>query len=1475
MAELPEYIRKPGGDLVPTRGPFSRKVLLPAEADLCNILGITKEEYFQFLEDVAAKIKERPEAYKLVPDIVNMPALVPLVWTGTGLTWFGTILVSVAINVVAYLLTDRPDPSSRTARRTADIAGLKRFAPQFGFNSVQDLAFLGDVIPLVFADLNEQDGIGGVRVNSQLLWSQIVSLGRYQQLKILGMFSLGELAEKPRREGYAIGDLLLKNYNEEKILLKENNIPFVTKGSGTNKEKFTIDGNEWFSGTRNPTTQAVFGLTSPVPNATYFRLPYELHRHKRSGDWDDDNAERPAARFKLAQRRKNLGKWPARAGVIGIRKNEEQYVAGMDIPSGKNIGDYIYPESAALTGGQIVNIKKGEFDIPVGTFIEYQIVGKGEVGDNRAYQQNLTKETDRNDPGYMKFGVQDVDAISKTMRETTDNILSQSEQYMIGTTLVRCISGSNDPFILGEHDKVYAFRVLEKGRIECVPNHTFTDHVYNPIWIGRSKEETPDATGARRFKLASNTFGNYFYYGQRGTDLYNPATTYTVQKAVIGTVSDNRKCDITEIGIKSKVFKQMNFANVNSKPTEADLYEIIKETSFALGNVSKYIKRYSFFKLQIKEIASDTWETLIPENYSSIGHSGLFCVRGSSTETQYNYVRIEHPTGQYEYRFLPWPGADVIKTVERTKSIVVNLLNANNATDNQSISSFRDHNSNKIVKFAGNKNLTLNFFELCNSEWNLGSGELDDDGNPIDFSSTQNIGTTGIIPIGFTPDSVTQWGDDRAKYDEEMITKWTRFYAPQATSVEALTVPESGSYTYSTVTYPDNSLIVNGQNNTSLILISQAANGRYNVNCYLNPNHTPPNVEGYGTHWMQGWFNNMQIDNVTHVQMSSAFGGGETVLGVEFEYTVPNSGSQKGKLIPIRDPNIPGAGSNGHPGGNTNFYYVRNIETDETPTTPVINQTVALQNVDATSTHSGAEANLTIWKNSVGQVYAEWEFNRNPSGTMTSYEGGRDVIVPAQTIDGVQIFPGYRVTLFLGTTGFETNVFGEVDPVIKVDKIIVDSTHLNPYDAASDYWLFNGDRSSHLEGPEHEIVYCNEIIKDTSSTYNDLAYAALSVDSSKEWSNFSQFSAYIKKGIKVERLIGDDGNDAVANTGSVDSEGKGPTHLFPEIAHALLTDEMLGAGAVINANSVNKADMTIAAKFCKANGFFWDGVISNKVNLREFIFEQATYCFLDFTIIGGVFSLKPSVPYNTSDYTMNQNKDIEISAMFNDGNMNELNVAFLSAEERQTFKAVVLYRDEKENGFPETKSVTVQLDGDSYKDDPVQTFDLSGFCCSEQHAIAFGRYVLSVKLKTSHMITFKTSPNYIQQLKAGDYIRVYSTTQHTDRFRNGAILAGGKVVSKDEITGSQNIYWWNSTKEAVEYQAGVDFDSSSALAAYAGSLFTIVENEASDQCYRVESLTFSEDSLIEIAASNVELDGKKLAILQEWNVADDGSHRFV
>ena len=269
------------------------------------------------------------------------------------------------------------------------------------------------------------------------------------------------------------------------------------------------------------------------------------------------------------------------------------------------------------------------------------------------------------------------------------------------------------------------------------------------------------------------------------------------------------------------------------------------------------------------------------------------------------------------------------------------------------------------------------------------------------------------------------------------------------------------------------------------------------------------------------------------------------------------------------------------------------------------------------------------------------------------------------------------------------------------------------------------------------------------------------------------------------------------------------------------------------------------------------------------------YCLLDFTIIGGKFSLTPAVPVN-KDNTIDYDGKPKIKALFTDGNINDLKISFLSPEDRQTFKANVLYREEKLNGFPETKSTIIRLKGQEHEDDPIETYDMSGFCTSERHALDFARHILSIREYTDHTINFKTAPHYINGVKPGDYIRVFSTTNHTSRFNNGAILDDGKVVSKDTITGSKDFYYWEPSKQVVK-EATVNFSNSSAVKAYAGTLFTIKETEKTDQCYKVESITFGEDGLIDLSASYVKLtsDGT-LAILQGWaSRFDRAGSRFV
>ena len=1413
MAELSKDIRRPGGDMVSARSPFGRRVLLPTEADLCNALGLTEEEYFQFLEGVAAKVKERPKAYGLVPDIVNMPQVAAIFWTGTGLTFLGQIAVGVALTYVSHLLTPKP-PSQKQGQavRTADIAGSKKFAPQHSFNSVQELAILGDLVPLVFTKYQELGGreYGGIRVNSQVMWSQLLSFGRFQQLKILALFSLGELGlrgDGPDFEGYAIGDLLISNYHAEKIykvrtidghFLPHSNtsIPFL---SGTNyndhyfnkrnyvfnDDVFKIDDGtghfeEYFCGTRNPTTQAAFGLSSPMPNCTWFGLPYELIR------WGDINKDtRPGIRIQVRKRVKNLGLWPMRAG---------------------------------FAAGGTANQKAGLDEVPVGTELTYQVVGgsdNSETSDDNvlAFQKNDTRHIGRH-------GVEDVDAISISVREATDGYISKGEQYMAGTALVSCTMGGDNLEYPGapwegrkSQTRQYTFKVIQKGYYECLPNADLSTHCLNPEWNTSGNHWT-----------VPNSNPNEFYYEQNKNEIFPPHTRYALQKTTIGSVSNNRDCDITEIGLKSKVFKQMQFANVNSKPTEGAIVGAINDRNpISLGQVQTYLNRISFFKLLVRKAGSDEeWSDehwVKPNNVNN--HSGLFCVKGNTPEFQYNYIRVAHPNGQYEYRFFPWPGNDVIRKVAGGESLTACLLNANGASSLDLAAKFSSGPNNMYtIYFAGLLEFGLTKQSLSNKEWNLGNPGVAD---------TVTYDVVSLAKNTYQERSSFGAGDISTKRQNTFI--WTKFYGPQATSYPT-------SYTDAT-------------DNHTLIKRFEIIPGVKFFVLYINPSDVTPNNEGRdGPEWP------VRV-SATSNDLATAH------YNVRFEYTIAESGF-KGYYEPILNDSLPGAGGNGHPGGITDLYYVRKYEEISVPNDPLINGRILQthnedDNEDQIAKGDGLTVKMNVWEDATyGYIYANWSIENKGDG---DYRPGDKVYIPRvlhpSDPDDYVVVPAQIVDL-------------NIDEITTRDDIGSDiPSELNPYDVAADFWKYQGDRSSHLDGPEHRVVYVNEIIKTTGNeraTYRDLAYAGLRIDSSKEWTNFTQFSAYFRKGIEVTKAP------------FITYGNKEETNLFPEIAYALLTDKKLGAGKVIPRESVNSSAMHIATEFCQANRFFWDGMISNRVNLRDFIFEQGTYCLLDFTIVGGQFSLYPTVPFN-SDYTINYIAKPEIKAMFTDGNIKDLQVNFLAPEDRQTFRANVLWRKEKLNGFAETKSVIVRLEGSDHEDDPVETYDLSGFCTSLNHAIIYAKYVLSVREYTDHSINFKTAPHYVNGLKPGDYIRVFSTTNHTSRFNNGAILEDGTVVSKDTITGSKDFYYWNPSSEEV-LEDTVDFSNASAVKAYAGTLFTIKETGNTDQCYKVESITFGEDGLIDLSGSYVKLTDSshvngegRLAILQGWG--QGSSSRFV
>ena len=125
--------------LVPYNPAASRRVLLPAEAELCNALGLTEEEYWYFVELTDAYNGKRDEAYELagVPDVRNDPVSIII-----------QLVIGIALSAIGMLLAPKPKQQQTPPQlKTADSQGARRYTTNSGFESSQELASLGEVVP--------------------------------------------------------------------------------------------------------------------------------------------------------------------------------------------------------------------------------------------------------------------------------------------------------------------------------------------------------------------------------------------------------------------------------------------------------------------------------------------------------------------------------------------------------------------------------------------------------------------------------------------------------------------------------------------------------------------------------------------------------------------------------------------------------------------------------------------------------------------------------------------------------------------------------------------------------------------------------------------------------------------------------------------------------------------------------------------------------------------------------------------------------------------------------------------------------------------------------------------------------------------------------------------------------------------------------------------------------------------------------
>lgn len=152
--------------------------LLPYQKQLADVLGVTEEEYAEFLnqQHIYRDVKEGTDL-----DIKNEWGTVAII-----LTVIGTLL-----QVASALLAPKPQSAKQDSSGDA-VTKDQVLAPRYGFNGAQQLAKYGDPVPLVYTNGFDNKN-GGVRVNISMVFSAVISKGTYQTMTLSGVIGAAPL----------------------------------------------------------------------------------------------------------------------------------------------------------------------------------------------------------------------------------------------------------------------------------------------------------------------------------------------------------------------------------------------------------------------------------------------------------------------------------------------------------------------------------------------------------------------------------------------------------------------------------------------------------------------------------------------------------------------------------------------------------------------------------------------------------------------------------------------------------------------------------------------------------------------------------------------------------------------------------------------------------------------------------------------------------------------------------------------------------------------------------------------------------------------------------------------------------------------------------------------------------------------------------------------------------------------------------
>jgi hypothetical protein len=271
------------------------------------------------------------------------------------------------------------------------------------------------------------------------------------------------------------------------------------------------------------------------------------------------------------------------------------------------------------------------------------------------------------------------------------------------------------------------------------------------------------------------------------------------------------------------------------------------------------------------------------------------------------------------------------------------------------------------------------------------------------------------------------------------------------------------------------------------------------------------------------------------------------------------------------------------------------------------------------------------------------------------------------------------------------------------------------------------DNTPNLEAP----YYCG-----TSGTYEGLSTMAFSVTIPAGFDQWNrQVHCFIRGGIYVSRLL-----DSVT----------GPSNNVADLLLYLLRNSSRVPEAMID----TATSFLAAATFTNANGFWFNGVVGESTNLRDWIGSTLQYFLLRQARIGGMEALKPLVPTNSNGTI--KTTAVSWAFTFTEEHIipESFEITYRPLADRKPFCATVLWRQQDDLGIPVMRNTEVRYTGTAV-DGPYEQHDLSEFCSTENHAVKVGAYIISKRRHVTHRVQLGVKPDaFNPTLAAGDLVRV-------------------------------------------------------------------------------------------------------------------------